>query len=142
MCRLYVYKCYNNPIPVRTLTNEYHYQGACGTCPSSTQTMKMGLERGLKERIPEIQEVVQSMPEGPELNEEQIDVVLDGVRPFLQVAGGSINTDRIEGLDGLQPTIWLKMEGSSASLNSVKLEIAQRLQRHFMMSGLQIQWVE
>lgn len=23
--------------------------GACGTCPSSTQTLKMGLERGLKE---------------------------------------------------------------------------------------------
>lgn len=100
----------------------------------------MGLERGLREKIPEIQEVVQSMPQGPELNQEQIDVILDGVRPFLQVAGGTIETDRIEGLDGLQPTIWLKMSGSSASLNSVKLEIAQRLQRHFMMSGLQVEW--
>lgn len=116
-------------------------QGACGTCPSSTQTMKMGLERGLRERIPEIQEVVQSMPEGPDLNKEQVDVVLDGVRPFLQVAGGSIELDRIEGLGGLQPTIWLNMEGNSASLNSVKSEIAQRLQRHFMMAGLQVQWV-
>jgi Fe-S cluster biogenesis protein NfuA len=26
-------------------------QGACGTCPSSTQTMKMGLERGLMEKL-------------------------------------------------------------------------------------------
>jgi lysyl-tRNA synthetase class 2 len=104
--------------------------------------MKMGLERGLKEKIPEIQEVIQSMPEGPPLNEEQIDVVLDGVRPFLQVAGGSIRTDRIEGVDGLQPAIWLKMEGSSASLSSVKLEIAQRLQRHFMLAGLRIEWSE
>jgi Fe-S cluster biogenesis protein NfuA len=102
--------------------------------------MKMGLERGLRERIPEIQEVVQSMPEGPDLNKEQIDVVLDGVRPFLHVAGGSIEMDRIEGLDGLQPTIWLHMQGTSASLNSVKLEISQRLLRHFMMSGLQVQW--
>jgi len=117
-------------------------QGACGTCPSSTQTMKMGLERGLKEKIPEIQEVVQSMPEGPELNEEQVDVILDGVRPFLQVAGGSISLDRFEGLDGLQPAIWLRMEGSSASLNSVKLEIAQRLQRHFMVAGLRVEWVQ
>lgn len=33
------------------------------------------------------------------------------------------------------------MEGSSASLNSVKLEIAQRLQRHFMIAGLQVHWV-
>ena len=51
-------------------------EGACGTCPSSTRTMKMGLERRLRERIPEIQEVVQAMPEGPELSEEQVDVVL------------------------------------------------------------------
>mmetsp|Transcript_472 Transcript_472/g.1056 ORF Transcript_472/g.1056 Transcript_472/m.1056 type:complete len:226 (+) Transcript_472:181-858(+) len=116
-------------------------QGACGTCPSSTQTMKMGLERGLKEKIPEIQEVIQAMPEGPPLDDEQVDVVLAGVRPFLTVAGGSIEIDRIEGEGGLQPTIWLDMQGSSASLNSVKLEIAQRLQRHFMMSGLRVEWV-
>lgn len=117
-------------------------QGACGTCPSSTQTLKMGLERGLKEKIPEIQEVVQSMPEGPPLDEEQVDVVLAGVRPFLTVAGGTIEIDRIEGEGGLQPTIWLDMRGSSASLNSVKMEISQRLQRHFMMSGLRIEWVQ
>ncbi|KAL7565066.1 hypothetical protein ACA910_005077 [Epithemia clementina (nom. ined.)] len=116
-------------------------QGACGSCPSSTQTMKMGLERRLRERIPEIQEVIQSMPEGPELNNEQIDVVLNGVRPFLQVAGGTIDIDRIEDVDGLQPTIWLDMRGASAALASVKLEIAQRLQRHFMMPGLRIEWV-
>ena len=117
-------------------------QGACGTCPSSTQTMKMGLERGLRERIPEIQEVIQAMPEGPPLDDEQVNIVLDGVRPFLQVAGGTIDVDRIEGEGGLQPTIWLNMQGSSASLNSVKLEIAQRLQRHFMIAGLQVLWVE
>lgn len=115
-------------------------QGACGTCPSSTQTLKMGLERGLKERIPEIQEVIQSLPSGPPLEEDQVNVVLDGVRPFLQVAGGSIDIDRLEGVGGLQPTIWLQMKGSSASLNSVKLEIAQRLQRHFMMPGLRVEW--
>ena len=116
-------------------------QGACGTCPSSTQTMKMGLERGLRERIPEIQEVIQAMPEGPPLEEDQVNVVLDGVRPFLQVAGGNIEIDRIEGVGGLQPSIWLDMQGTSASLNSVKLEIAQRLQRHFMLAGLRVEWV-
>ncbi len=115
-------------------------QGACGTCPSSTQTMKMGLERKLLERIPEIQEVVQSMPESPDLNDEQINIVLDSVRPFLQVAGGTIDVDSITGEGGMQPTITLKMEGSAASLNSVKLEIAQRLQRHFMISGLRVEW--
>lgn len=117
-------------------------EGACGTCPSSTQTLKMGLERGLMEKIPEIQEVIQAMPEGPPLNQEQVDVILDGVRPFLSVAGGSIDLDRIEGEGGLQPSIYLEMKGNSASLNSVKLEIAQRLQKHFMMAGLHVEWVE
>ncbi|KAL3787700.1 hypothetical protein HJC23_012126 [Cyclotella cryptica] len=117
-------------------------QGACGTCPSSTQTMKMGLERKLKERIPEIQEVIQAMPDSPDLNEEQINVVLDTVRPFLQVAGGTIDIASITGEGGLQPTITLKMEGSAASLNSVKLEIAQRLQRHFMISGMRVEWAK
>jgi len=103
-------------------------------------TMKMGLERGLKERIPEIQEVIQAVPEGPDLNEEQVNVILDGVRPFLQVAGGSIDIDELRGIGGLQPTIVLKMGGSSASLNSVKLEIGQRLQRHFMVPGMRVEW--
>jgi Fe-S cluster biogenesis protein NfuA len=116
-------------------------EGACGTCPSSTQTMKMGLERGLRERIPEIQEVIQAMPEGPALTSEEIDVVLDGVRPFLSVAGGTINCESIEGESSIQPVINLKMEGSSASLNSVKLEISQRLQRHFMLAGLKVEWL-
>jgi len=115
-------------------------EGACGTCPSSTQTMKMGLERRLRERIPEIQEVIQAMPEGPVLNEEQVEVILEGVRPFLQVAGGSIRCESITGEGSVQPVILLKMAGNSASLQSVKLEIAQRLQRHFMMAGLKVDW--
>jgi Fe-S cluster biogenesis protein NfuA len=31
--------------------------GACGMCPMSTMTLKMGIERALKEQIPEIKEV-------------------------------------------------------------------------------------
>ncbi len=34
-------------------------QGACGSCPSSTYTLKMGIERKLREVIPEIAEVEQ-----------------------------------------------------------------------------------
>ena len=36
-------------------------QGACGSCPSSTMTLKMGIERRLREYIPEIAEVEQVM---------------------------------------------------------------------------------
>ena len=34
-------------------------QGACGSCPSSTMTLKMGIERKLRETIPEVSEVIQ-----------------------------------------------------------------------------------
>ena len=33
--------------------------GACGSCPMSTMTLKMGIERNLMEQIPEVKEVVQ-----------------------------------------------------------------------------------
>ena len=33
--------------------------GACGSCPMATMTLKMGIERFLKETCPEISEVVQ-----------------------------------------------------------------------------------
>jgi len=33
--------------------------GACGSCPMSTMTLKMGIERTLMEKIPEVKEVVQ-----------------------------------------------------------------------------------
>lgn len=33
--------------------------GACGSCPSSTITLKAGIERALMEEIPEVREVEQ-----------------------------------------------------------------------------------
>ncbi|MDY6856882.1 MAG: NifU family protein [Thermodesulfobacteriota bacterium] len=32
--------------------------GACGSCPMSQMTLKMGVEKSLQEKIPEIKEVV------------------------------------------------------------------------------------
>jgi Fe-S cluster biogenesis protein NfuA len=32
-------------------------QGACGSCPSATMTLKMGIERVLKDRIPAVRSV-------------------------------------------------------------------------------------
>lgn len=114
-------------------------EGACGTCPSSSMTMKMGLERKLKERIPEIAEVIQTMPNAPTLDEAAIDGVLDGVRPFLSVAGGKISVVSLSAIDSLQPVLNLKMEGTALALQSVKLEIMQRIQRHFVRN-LRIEW--
>lgn len=33
-------------------------KGACGSCPMSTMTLKMGIERTLKEKVPGVKEVV------------------------------------------------------------------------------------
>ena len=40
-------------------TVKLRLQGACGSCPSSTMTLRMGIERRLREMIPEIGEVEQ-----------------------------------------------------------------------------------
>lgn len=32
-------------------------KGACGSCPMSTYTLKLGIEQRLKEKIPEVKEV-------------------------------------------------------------------------------------
>ena len=34
-------------------------KGACGSCPMSTMTLKMGIERAMKDQIPAVKEVVQ-----------------------------------------------------------------------------------
>jgi Fe-S cluster biogenesis protein NfuA len=38
--------------------------GACGSCPMAVMTLKMGVERYLKDACPEISEVVQDTDEG------------------------------------------------------------------------------
>lgn len=40
-------------------TVKLRLQGACGSCPSSAMTLRMGIERRLKEYIPEIAEIEQ-----------------------------------------------------------------------------------
>ena len=90
---------------------ELELQGACGSCPSSSMTMKMGLERGLREKFADIVDVVQVAPDGPvvrcpprtphppprapahpalnapprvpQLDEAGIEEVLEQIRPFL-----------------------------------------------------------
>lgn len=52
-------------------------QGACGSCPSSTMTLKMGIETRLMDKIPEILAVEQILDTetGLELNEESVEKV-------------------------------------------------------------------
>lgn len=103
-------------------------------------TVTMGLERKLKTRIPEITAVVEAKPAAPPLTKKNIEVVLKGVRPFLAVAGGKIALESLRGADGAQPSVVLRLEGTAAALQSVKAEIQQRIQKHFM-SSVRVEWI-
>ncbi len=45
-------------VGVENGTVKVRLTGACGSCPMSTMTLKMGIERILKTQIPEIREVI------------------------------------------------------------------------------------
>ena len=99
-------------------------QGACGTCPSSSMTMKMGLERGLLEQIPEIIAVEQVSASGEALTEDSVLEVLEEVKPFLKMVGGDVELLSVEATD-LQPSVTIRLTGQTAMLRSVKGEIIQ-----------------
>jgi Fe-S cluster biogenesis protein NfuA len=42
-------------------TVKVRLQGACKGCPGATMTIKMGIERILKEKVPEVKEVIAVM---------------------------------------------------------------------------------
>lgn len=101
-------------------------QGACGTCPSSSMTMKMGLERGLLEKIPEIVAVEQISADGKPLTEENVEAVLDDIRPFLKMAGGDVSLVSIDAAH-VQPSCTLRVTGKNVAIKSIRGEIIQRL---------------
>lgn len=45
-------------VAVNNGTVQVRLTGACGGCPMSTMTLKMGIEHILKQEIPEVKEVV------------------------------------------------------------------------------------
>ncbi|KAK2966087.1 hypothetical protein RJ640_025583 [Escallonia rubra] len=100
-------------------------QGACGSCPSSVMTMKMGIERRLMEKISEIV-AVEPIPDeetGLELNEENIEKVLEEIRPYLVgAAGGFLEFVAIE-----EPIVKVKLTGPAASVMTVRVAVTQKL---------------
>ena len=71
--------------------------GACGSCPSSTMTLKMGIQRRLMERIPEVMDVEQVMDTetGLALTDENVEKVLDEIRPYLTGACAFASVSRL-----------------------------------------------
>ena len=99
--------------------------GACGSCPSSTVTMRMGIEKRLMEKIPEIMEVEQVTEEevGLPLTEENVETTLDEIRPYLAGTGGG----ELELVDIEEPIVKIKLSGPAASVMTVRVAVTQKL---------------
>lgn len=107
------------------------FEGACSSCASSSITLRMGLEKGLREKIPEIVSIQEvSGPDAKPLGESGIEEVLNGIRPFLKAAGGTI-TIASSDFDAMQPSVTLCLTGSAATITSVRGEIVARIKRTF-----------
>ncbi|XVF69984.1 hypothetical protein PTKIN_Ptkin11bG0124700 [Pterospermum kingtungense] len=100
-------------------------QGACGSCPSSTMTLKMGIETRLRDKIPEIMEVEQIMDTetGLELNGENVEKVLDEIRPYLVGTGGG----ELELVQINDYVVKVRLSGPAAGVMTVRVALTQKL---------------
>ncbi|XP_072983129.1 nifU-like protein 3, chloroplastic isoform X1 [Typha latifolia] len=112
-------------------------QGACGSCPSSTMTLKMGIETRLRDKIPEIQDVEQILDTetGLELKEENVEkvttllgiatlcLVLDEIRPYLTGTGGGVL--ELVQIDGY--VVKIRLTGPAAGVMTVRVAVTQKL---------------
>ena len=105
-------------------------KGACGSCPSSTATMTMGVKRRLVERIPDIADVEQLPDDGAvglDLNDANVEAVLDEIRPYLVGTGGG--GLELVALDG--PLVKVRITGPAAGVMTVRVAVTQKLREKF-----------
>ncbi|XP_059636304.1 nifU-like protein 3, chloroplastic [Cornus florida] len=100
-------------------------QGACGSCPSSTMTLKMGIETRLRDKIPEIQAVEQILDTetGLELNEKNVEKVLSEIRPYLAGTGGGV----LELVQINEHVVKVQISGPAAGVMTVRVALTQKL---------------
>ncbi|KAK9067709.1 hypothetical protein SSX86_011820 [Deinandra increscens subsp. villosa] len=74
-------------------------QGACESCPSSTTTMKMGIERVLKEKFGDaVKDIVQVYDQQPaETTVEAMNAHLEILRPAISNFGGNVLVLSVKG---------------------------------------------
>ncbi|KAH9626860.1 hypothetical protein KSS87_002260 [Heliosperma pusillum] len=98
-------------------------QGACGSCPSSTTTMKMGIERVLKEKFGDAVKDIRQV-NGEPVNETTVEAVnrhLDILRPAIKNYGGEVDVITIEGED-----CTVKYDGPDTIGSGIKAAIREK----------------
>lgn len=100
-------------------------EGACGSCPSSTTTMKMGIERVLKEKfgdaVKDIRQVFDGDQPPAETTPEAVNGHLDILRPAIANYGGSVEVLAVDGEDCL-----VKYDGPESIGSGIKAAIKER----------------
>ncbi|KAJ9696715.1 hypothetical protein PVL29_008767 [Vitis rotundifolia] len=98
-------------------------QGACGSCPSSTTTMTMGIERVLKEKFGDaVKDIRQVYDEQTgETTVEAVNRHLDILRPAIKNYGSSVDVLSIEGGDCL-----VKYTGPESIGSGIKAAIKEK----------------
>ncbi|KAK9747584.1 hypothetical protein RND81_02G001700 [Saponaria officinalis] len=97
--------------------------GACGSCPSSTTTMKMGIERVLKEKFGDAVKHIKQVNDEP-VNETTVEAVnrhLDILRPAIKNYGGEVDVMAIEGGD-----CTVKYDGPDTIGSGIKAAIKEK----------------
>jgi len=88
-------------------------EGACGSCPSSTVTMQMGIERVLLENFPDLGEVLQVEEEGEEkpkeLTYQTVENEVNRIKPAIMAMGGLVDILQVDAIG----TIKLKFRGAN-----------------------------
>ncbi|XP_010422671.1 PREDICTED: nifU-like protein 1, chloroplastic [Camelina sativa] len=76
-------------------------QGACTSCPSSSTTMTMGIERVLKEKFGDALKDIRQVfdEEVKQITVEAVNAHLDILRPAIKNYGGSVQVLSVEGED-------------------------------------------
>jgi Fe-S cluster biogenesis protein NfuA len=102
-------------------------QGACGSCPSSTTTMKMGIERVLKENFAYLGAITAIDPAAAaaalspkQLDPEKVKDVLDKVLPAIKGMGGIAELDEIVTSTGV---VKMKFKGPARLKKGVELAL-------------------
>ncbi|EEF47225.1 nifU-like protein 1, chloroplastic [Ricinus communis] len=98
-------------------------QGACGSCPSSTTTMKMGIERVLKEKFGDSVKDIRQVndEEVKETTPEAVNRHLDILRPAIKNYGGSVEVVSIESGECL-----VKYSGPESIGSGIKAAIKEK----------------
>lgn len=98
-------------------------EGACGSCPSSTVTMQMGIERVLKENFGadvKVEQVEDGEAKPTSLSYGMVQDEVDRIKPAITAMGGVV---RIESVDAETGVVVLQFRGASRVQQGLELAI-------------------